>query len=147
MGGAGCRARSSADSRCDGDSAQQTQGERRTNTPGHLRGSFVMIRVATTVSVVAEYFRLEPQDARPAAPRVTRQTGLETRVREKRLAIPAVFRRNLRQKQPLLRPRSMISPSRPTTISAVSVTTCGGVRTEISSVTAASSYACSGLNR
>ena len=51
----------------------------------------------------AEDARFEHQDAGARPPGVARQSGFDARVLEKRLAIPSVFRRDLRQQQPARR--------------------------------------------
>src|SRR5580765_8013649 len=48
---------------------------------------------------LAEDLRFEPPDFGPVFPGVSRQPGLVTGVREKRLGIPLPFRRDLRQQQ------------------------------------------------
>src|SRR4051812_1549227 len=56
-------------------------------------------RAARTASVLAEDIRGEAIDLRAPGPAIRRQASLGARVREKRLAIPAQLRGDLRQQQ------------------------------------------------
>src|SRR5439155_19211757 len=61
--------------------------------------SFVSLVSLVFLAFLAEHLRLEPPHLRAALPRVARQPRLVTRLRDKRLAVPIPFRRDLRQEQ------------------------------------------------